>query len=291
MVIEKRHETVAYPTLHTDRKSMDIKRQFPRKGEFIMEIFNTSNLTFHSVHSDGHSVACEADSNTVATQVLTYSVPIVKSSDQHVLEEGEIAYHTVTISNHSLYTLRNIFFQDIMSDGASYVADSLTVNGSPKSDDLKAGFSLPDLAAGKKYTVVYGVQADSPVTESTVTDHAKVSFALCAEECGSVDVVELSNSVETEIVPHGITLLKSVDKTCAVSGTVLRYTTVITNTGSSSKCNLFFTDPIPEGTTFVENSVTIDGDAHHDYRPQDGFALPDLAAGASVTVGFEVTVD
>jgi uncharacterized repeat protein (TIGR01451 family) len=256
-----------------------------------MEIFNTSNLTFHSVHSDGHSVECEVDSNTVATKVLCYSVPIVKTTDKYILEEGEIAYHTITISNNSEYTLKNIFFEDIMSDGATYVDGSLMVNGSSVSGDPKVGFSLSDLAEEKTYTIVYGVQANSPVTESTITDKAKVSFTLCSEECSSLDVVEFSNSVEMEIVSHGITVVKSVDKTCAVKGTVLLYTIVITNTGSSSKRNLFFTDPIPEGTTFVENSVTIDGNTRHGYNPQNGFTLPDLDTDASVTVEFEVTVD
>ncbi len=40
---------------------------------------------------------------------------------------------------------------------------------------------------------------------------------------------------------------------------VLTYTVTIQNTGNVLATNVIFQDPIPIGTTFIANSVTVDG--------------------------------
>lgn len=65
----------------------------------------------------------------------------------------------------------------------------------------------------------------------------------------------------------------------------------ITNTGTLLKTNLVFTDVIPTGTTFVANSVKIDGIFQPGSNPAVGFALSNLAVGASTVVEFDVTVN
>lgn len=47
----------------------------------------------------------------------------------------------------------------------------------------------------------------------------------------------------------------------------------------------------PTGTTFVANSVKIDGISQPGSNPAVGFALPNLAVGASTVVEFDVTVN
>ncbi|AAP27470.1 TPA: DUF11 domain-containing protein [Bacillus anthracis] len=45
----------------------------------------------------------------------------------------------------------------------------------------------------------------------------------------------------------------------ATIGSRLTYTIVVQNTGTLPAQNVTFTDPLPAGTTFVPNSVTVDG--------------------------------
>lgn len=45
----------------------------------------------------------------------------------------------------------------------------------------------------------------------------------------------------------------------ATIGSRLNYTIVVQNTGTLPAQNVTFTDPLPAGTTFVPNSVTVDG--------------------------------
>lgn len=257
-----------------------------------MIIPNQSNVSFNYVLPDGQTIAAELDSNIVNTEVLTYSVPKVKSSDKTFLQEGETAQHTVVVTNNSQTQLFDLFFKDVMSNGATYVAGSVTVNGvSQPTYDPVAGFALPALDAGQEVTVGYAITANNPMTQTPVTDYATIDYTVNDPARGNVSFSENTNTVSVDIISNRMTVVKSVDKEFAVRGDVLHYTTVITNTGSLLKSNIVFIDPIPVGTTLVAGSVRINGVAYPAYEPQTGFDLPDLAAGQSATVEFDVTVN
>lgn len=257
-----------------------------------MIIPNQSNITFNYVLPDGQTIAAELDSNTVYTEILTYSVPKIKSSDKTFMQEGETAQQTVVITNNSQTQLVNMVFKDNMSSGATYVAGSVTVNGvSQPTYDPAAGFPLPNLNVGQAVTVSYTIQANNPVTQTPVTNFATLDYSVNDPARSVVNFSENTNTVSIEIISNRITVVKSVDKTYAVKGDNLHYTTVITNTGTLLKSDLVFTDPIPAGTTFVAGSVKIDGTSYPAYNPQTGFALPDLDVGQSATVEFDVKVN
>ncbi|MDE7379412.1 MAG: DUF11 domain-containing protein [Clostridia bacterium] len=257
-----------------------------------MIISNQSNITFNYVLPDGQTIAAELDSNIVNTEILTYSVPKIKSADKEFMQEGETAEHTVVITNNSQTQLFNLVFKDTMSSGATYVAGSVTVNGvSQPTYDPVAGFPLPNLNPGQAVTVTYTIQANNPVTQSPVTNYATLDYSVDDPSRSIVNFSENTNTVSIIIISNRLTVVKSVDKAYAIKGDNLHYTTVITNTGTLLKSDLFFTDPIPAGTTFVAGSVKIDGASYPAYNPQTGFALPDLAVGQSVTVEFDVTVN
>ncbi|MDE5616252.1 MAG: DUF11 domain-containing protein [Clostridia bacterium] len=257
-----------------------------------MIIPNQSNITFNFVLPDGQTESGEEDSNIVNTEILTYSVPKVKSGDKTFIREGENSLHTVLITNNSQTKLFNMYFKDSMSNGATYVPGSVTVNGvSQPTYDPIAGFALPDLDVGQSVPVTYTIRANSPMTQTPVTDFATLNYTVDDPERGNVNFSENTNTVSVDVISDRITVVKSVDKAYAVKGDNLHYTSVITNTGTLEKTNVLFTDHIPAGTTFVPGSVKINNVAYPAYNPQSGFTLPNLGAGASVTVEFDAEVN
>lgn len=88
-----------------------------------------------------------------------------------------------------------------------------------------------------------------------------------------------------------LSVTKQVDKTIAVKGDTLTYTSIVTNTGSIPLENTIFTDAIPAGSTFVANSVFIDGVNFPGFNPASGFSLGTLIPNESKTVTFQVTVN
>ncbi|WP_270344244.1 DUF11 domain-containing protein, partial [Bacillus mobilis] len=99
-----------------------------------------------------------------------------------------------------------------------------------------------------------------------------------------------SNPVPTQVNSAILSSTKSVDKTTANVGDTLTYTVTLTNTGSVSADNVFFLDPIPNGTTFVANSFTVNGVPQPGANPGAGVNIGTIAAGASVTVRFQVRI-
>ena len=94
---------------------------------------------------------------TLDTEILTYSVPKVKSSDKTFLQEGETAQQTVSVTNNSA-KLFDILFRDTMTDGASHEPGSVVVNGvAYPAYNPQTGFSLPDLAEGEEVKVEFDV--------------------------------------------------------------------------------------------------------------------------------------
>lgn len=257
-----------------------------------MIIPNQSNINFNYVLPDGQIIAAELDSNIVNTEILTYSVPKIKSADKTFMQEGETARHTVVITNNSQTQLFNMIFKDTMSNGATYVNGSVTVDGvSQPTYDPVAGFALPALNPGAAVTVGYTITANNPMTQTPVTDFATLNYSVNDPARGTVSFSENTNTVSIDIISNRLSVVKSVDKEYAVVGDNLHYTTVITNTGTLLKSDLVFTDPIPAGTTFVAGSVKINGMTYATHNPAMGFGLPDLAVGESVTVEFDVKVD
>ncbi|GMQ62825.1 DUF6923 family protein [Vallitalea maricola] len=87
-----------------------------------------------------------------------------------------------------------------------------------------------------------------------------------------------------------MSVVKSVDITSAVLGDTLTYTIVITNNSTTtSTTNVVFTDPIPNGTTYVPGSATVNGFPAVG-TPATGITIGALAPGASATVQFQVDI-
>lgn len=257
-----------------------------------MIVTNQSNVKYSYTIPGEPTKSGEEYSNPVETEILSSAISKVKTSDKTVIAEGETARQTVVITNNSGVALQNVTFKDVMTDGATYVSGSVEVNGvSQPSYDLITGFPLPDIPAGGSVSVSYTIIADDPLTTTPVTNYATITYTVNDPNRGPVTYSENTNDVSIDVVSVRMTNVKSVDKGVAVSGETLHYTSVITNAGTVDKTDITFIDPIPAGTTFVPGSVRINGTVYPAYNPDAGFALPDLAAGESVTVEFDVTVN
>ena len=81
------------------------------------------------------------------------------------------------------------------------------------------------------------------------------------------------------------------DKLYAVKGETLIYTITVTNEGNVDINDINFTDKIPQGVTFVENSVYVNNVNYPTYNPDAGYAMGNLSPNQSVTTRFKVTIN
>lgn len=257
-----------------------------------MVITNKLSITYSAVMPSGERAVKTAESNAVGTEILSYSVTRSLSCDKTAVFEGEAFRNTVVVTNTSAAALTDIRLSVPSVDGASFVVGSVKINGvAQPSFDPFNGFALPDLAAGGKAVIEYELRAVGPITLSPLTHSATIDYSVADPVRGGVRYSENTNTVSVNVVADNISIVKSVDRAYAVRGESLHYTAVVTNNGGMAKSGLVFRDPIPVGTTFVANSVKLNGIGYSVYDPETGFVLRGLAAGEAVTVEFDVTVD
>lgn len=256
-----------------------------------MKITNQSNVAYNSAMPGEADKSVSLASNTVNTEILSDAITKVLTSDKTFAREGETVHNTITVTNNSETKLFSTFIASVTPTGASNVTGSVKVNGVAQPNrDMYAGFYLPDLNPGESVTIEYDLKIDNPMSTTPITVSPQFQCWVKDPVRGDVRYVENTNSVLINVISDKLTVVKSVDKAFASKGETLTYTVTITNKGNVDASDLFFTDSIPQGTAFVENSVFINGNNVTAYRPDSGYSLANLKPGESATTSFQVTV-
>ncbi|WP_140157539.1 DUF11 domain-containing protein, partial [Bacillus sp. JEM-1] len=91
------------------------------------------------------------------------------------------------------------------------------------------------------------------------------------------------NSAILSAVKTASTALANIDDT-------ITYTFSIQNSVNTNATNVNFSDIIPGGTTFVENSFAVNGNTIPGANPNSGVNIGTVSAGSSLTVTFQFIV-
>lgn len=100
----------------------------------------------------------------------------------------------------------------------------------------------------------------------------------------AIDDISL-NEIEVPI----FTPIKTVSDTEVGLGDIVTFTVTLTNTCESPLTNVIFQDIIPEGLTFLPNSVIVNGTSEPGLNPNIGFSIPDIEGGETATISFSAT--
>ncbi|KAA6448396.1 DUF11 domain-containing protein [Bacillus cereus] len=233
-----------------------------------------------------------ATSNQVVTTVNHASLVTVKTVSQNFADIGDILTYNVTLVNTGNISADNINFTDPIPNGTTFVPNSVSVNGAPLPGANPAlGFNIGSIPPSGFTTVSFQVTVTSiPVPNPTVNIATTTFEFTVVPGQPPVPGNSTSNPVTTQVNNASLTSVKTASQAIASIGDVLTYTVTLTNTGNVPADNTLFTDPIPNGTTLVPNSVTINGVPLPGADPTTGFTLGSIAPGASVIVSFQVTV-
>lgn len=248
-------------------------------------ITNQASSTFTFTTPDNRTLTGTALSNTVSFPVSSPNVLVTKTSSLADVSVGDIITFTVTVTNLGIEDVQNVLLSDPIT-GTSFIPGSVTINGGPNpTANPTGGISLGGIAASASATVTYNVRVDSVPTPPEISSSASVSFT-----SGVFAGTTFSNAPIIPVYNPVLTAVKSASKINATVGDTLTYSITVSNTGNFG-ASINLTDTIPAGTSFVPNSVLINGLPSPGSDPSLGIVSSSITPGTSSTITFSVVID
>lgn len=255
---------------------------------------NLLNDGYFSTNIDGFNF--EATTNTVVTTISFLELSSVKSVDKEFANINDILTYTIVIENNGNTTAQDIVFLDTIPNGTTFVENSLSQDGQliSQSPEPPGANLINPISANGITTITFDVIVDTIPQPNPIPNTATINaeFIIDPNTQTMGEVPLNTNEVLTQVNNvslRGIT--KSVDKTFASCGDIVVYTISLPNSGTTTASNVVLTDTIPNGTSFIENSVIINGVSAPGEDPSTGINVGTISAGSVSTVSFSVLVN
>lgn len=250
-------------------------------------------------------VADIIDSNVVISTINTPLIGFTKSFSTTTIPVmvGEEITYEISLSNSGNVTANDIIVLNTLPIGTTFIENSLYVGGTNYPGiNLKApaGIELGNLPKNMMTTISYKVLVESIPSNSIISHFSEIAFNYIVNPNTNriVNGRFNSNVVGIAAIDEGgpqvgtvdlTGVNKSVNKVFARSGETLTYTIVIPNTGTLDASNVILIDTLPIGTSYVQNSLTIDGRSSNNLL--NAINIGTIAAGAVSTVQFSVEIN
>ena len=239
-------------------KDLDTQEETPVEG---------TEHTYIEAEISGHKSAEISDAEGTPVSGRDYAL------------EGEIITYTITVTNEGGLE-KEVTVADTIPSGTSFVEGSIKVNNE------ETEYTQTNLQNGIEVHVP--AREDNVNGETSVTFEVRVNnlegedlalFTKVIENTGAVDGTPTNETTTTVNKPH-VTGTKTSDpasgSTVKLNDTIT-YTITLTNDGTAPE-TVTVRDEIPEGTTFVEDSIQVQNDSNT-------YTIDDLT-----TYGIDVTV-
>ena len=170
--------------------------------------------------------------------------------------------------------------------------DGFAVVGNPN----PSGVTLPNsIGGGKTSTVTFKVTVLTIPSPNPIPNSATQTYDYIVDSTTTPNTLgsgfSNTNIVSTQINNANLgNVRKSTDKLYAKCGDIVTYTITIPNSGSTTAINILLIDTIPNGTSFVSNSVNVNGITIPGANPSTGVTIPNIGAGGTATLTFKVQI-
>lgn len=247
---------------------------------------NQANATFTYTPPGRTPLAGTGTSNIVLVENPLYSLDVHKSADVITAIVGAIITYTIAVTNNGAIPADNVIVTDSINIGTTPIPGSIRLNGVPAVGDLITGVNIGTLAPGVTSTVTFQVQVTSiPVPFPRIDDTATIRYTE-----GGVDRTTVSNTVTIRVTQPVITAVKSALQSTAFVGETINYTIELENAGSYNALATWF-DTLPPGSSFVANSLTVNGFSVPGADHYKGLFLGTMIAGITNIVTFILKVE
>lgn len=244
----------------------------------------TATYTFHT--SGGRSGTGSSKSNTVIIPFEEVKISFKKRADKSYTFVGDTVTFQFTIKNEGTYTINKMRFVDRLPAGVSFVAGSVKIgHTSYPSANPAEGISLSELPPYADTTLQFKVTVTQAPSSGRIVNDAELILQL-----EDYKQKMTSNSISLEVYDPSITVVESVLPPKATLGDTLTYTLIISNKGNIA-AEIWLSDFIPEGSSYVLGSLTVNGASSGNSPLTSSVYIQQLPPKSQMVVTFQVTVN
>ncbi|MGH1468385.1 MAG: isopeptide-forming domain-containing fimbrial protein, partial [Bdellovibrionales bacterium] len=234
------------------------------------------------------------DSGQSSITVKGLDISVSKAVNIPAPTEGDEIIYTVTVLNTSSQTATGVNVRDIVPNGVTYVGASIL--GGDTRDDANPDttgltWTVNSLAGGASEVLTFRATVDAgAISLSPITNSANLLGINETEDNSGNN----TGTVDINVKAFDIAVTKVASSPTAEEGEAFTYTINVENTTADvTGTNIVITDIVPAGVTYVAASIT-GGTTSDDTNPGTTgltWNIASLAAGATASLSFQVTVD
>ncbi|MDO7906070.1 hypothetical protein Q5741_06510 [Paenibacillus sp. JX-17] len=257
-------------------------------GSAALERNQTSAYLRLTTSGDGYLV----NANGIQIDIDQPLVQVSKTASQNDAVVGDIITYTIRVVNTGKVPAQNaVLFDNQTSSGTTFEANSVIINGTAQpGENPFLGISVGDIPPGGSVTLIYRLKVTSIPEPAVLVDQGRVSYSFQPNPSSPVlDVWVPSNIVKIPVYEPIVVAEKSADQSQVNVGDTITYTIKVQDTGNIP-VNVIVEDIIPLGTSFVPDSVSVNGSNVPFANPVSGIAAGIIQPGQLSTVTFQVLV-
>ncbi|WP_460223389.1 DUF11 domain-containing protein, partial [Bacillus cereus] len=184
-------------------------------------------------------------------------------------------------------------FIDNIPEGTIFIEDSLSINNVIQpGTNPENGVTLGTIQPDETVTISFQVQLTNIPEDNTVINISDTSYEYQIDPSSPIiQRRSLSNTVNTEVRTANVSAIKSANRSITRIGQIITYTIAVTNAGTVPITNTLLIDAIAAGTTFVPDSILVDGIPRPNENPSTGISLNIILPNNTIIVTFQVNVD
>jgi uncharacterized repeat protein (TIGR01451 family)/fimbrial isopeptide formation D2 family protein len=235
-------------------------------------------------HEDAVQVTVEAPILDVSKSVVNTSTGQTPGTNA---VPGEILQYTITVTNNGAVDATGVTMIDLVPADTTYVANTVLLNGNPVGQpdggvspliagiDISSSDLTPPLpgagngviTVGETATVTFDVLLDPVITSGTIISNQAVvdspsTGPLLSDDPNVGGVLDPTTTLVTSAPAFQVQKVSqdvTSDPAILMPGDTLRYTLTVKNVGQEDAINSLLSDQVPANTTYVADSVTLNG--------------------------------
>ncbi len=247
----------------------------------------------------------DATLSVVGASPFLYAYKTVMDNNGDQLLPGETLTYHISLTNFGVNNATETIYTDYIPADTGFVNGSITVNGIPAAivpEGNQFTLNLGSIAPGNQTVITYQVTVNGGTNGHIITCQGAADCAELPPVFSDADGNPANGYQATEIPVGGVPVLRAIMSVADSNGNQveaddqLEYTIRIANIGGGDATNVTLITPIPNWTTYINNSTKIEGVSIADRSDNlplltPGVNLGTIMAGETKVVQYRVRVN